>query len=120
MTYWYKRYIKDVKIMDKNIIVLPFKHGFDRVFYKTPAKYAFLSEIPRRMTEMNYYEKMFRERLNNQSFYEENIDDVEQIQQTSNKIPGYYACIDDIQKKLYLFKNSSDFYYQTMNNTNII
>ena len=118
MTYWYKRFIKEIKEMDSNIVILPHVHNFDRVYYNTPAKNAFLAEIPRNMTEMNYYEKMYRERLNNQAFYEENIDEVDKINQTSNKIPGYYSCIDDIQKKLYLFRNSMEFYYQTINNSN--
>lgn len=120
MTYWYKRFLKEVKAMDSNIEVVPFAHNFDRVYYKTPAKYAFLSEIPRNMTEMNYYQKMYRERLNNQSFYEKNIKDIEQIDQTSNRIPGYYACIQDVQMKLYLFKNSLDFYNESMKNTNTL
>ena len=65
-------------------------------------KYCIIHEVPMNMNEMNHDENIYKERLWKQSFYEEELEsgNIEQINNTKNTIPGYYASIYKVSKKL--------------------
>ena len=80
-SYWFKRLLKDIEKIDKNIRVVHAKYGFYRIYYKQ----IYVHEVYKEMGPIGHDIEEYDMRLQDKKYFEEYGD----INEITRKIKNY-------------------------------
>lgn len=103
---WFRRCVKDIQKMSRDIRIVKLKMGFYRIYYKT----AYIHEIYKEMPEHGYDIEEYDPRLESRSYYEEYEDNVELVRTIKNYKEGYWDSLDVVRTRVWLMKNNKEYH----------
>lgn len=103
---WFRRLLKDIEHMSRDLRVVRISLGFYRIYYRQ----AYIHEVYKEMGEHGYDIEDYDPRLENQSYFEEYEDQAELIRNIKNYKEGYWDALDHIRTRVFLMKNSHEFH----------
>lgn len=110
-TYWFNRLMKECKQISPYIRFKRIKYGFYRIYFRQ----AYLHEVCKDLGPNGYDFEMQDPRFRSQKYFEEYEDQAELTMNIKNFREGYYDSIQRIRTRVYMMKNSAEFYKEARN-----
>jgi hypothetical protein len=101
----------------------PNKYNFVQVYYKTPVYKYHILNIPLNLPEVNYADKISKNRLNHQSYYEEVAENgkLDSVKNHKDFVRGYWGSRYKIAKRFYMIRNHQEaLKYALQNSKNMV
>lgn len=111
MTYWFKRFKKEVEEMDAHFRFKYLKMGFWRIYWKDH----YIGECYENMPQIGYDFEDYDPRLDSLEYFEEWEDHVSMVKTIKNYVEGYRDSIQNIKRRRYMVRNDDE-YHQRSNN----
>lgn len=108
-SYWFRKLI-NLYSKDKNIIFEEHKkYPFVTAYYKDAMYKHYLYNFPINLSPVNTYQNYFKERLNDESEYDELRNKIDEINNKKIMVYGYFGIIHKMNKRLWNLRNNVEY-----------
>lgn len=104
-SYWFRRLMRDIEKIDKNIKVKRALHGFYRIFWRR----AYIHEIYKECPLIGFTYEVEDPSLESKKYYEELEDGNEITRKVKNYTEGYWDSLDRIKTRVWMMKHNYEF-----------
>lgn len=108
-SYWFRRFVKDIKNLSPHFKFLPIQHGWYRIYWTGGGEPAYIHEVWKYMPHKGYNIEQMDPNVVSQKYYQEYEDQLTLTRKIKNFVEGYWDSMRTMELRYYQLRNDREF-----------